>query len=236
MAKKQRKRRKKRQRPTRLRRPTAGIQLVTPEGDSLAFTSAHYQHAALQEIRRILESTNDFDNIEAASGGSFHCSWFETRPGKGSLHAPIIGQRILANLTLMPTMLKVEAMSQKRLDSCCRRLEQLLGDRIRLVDTQSKSVNRALEESEPRTEPKESAMPPPDVIAEIEEKMLRQWIDSPIPALDGMTPREATKTPEGCQRVLELIDYAGRMQERMPKTPGTFSPDYRKAKKMLGLE
>ena len=236
MAKKQRKQRKKSQRPNRLRRPTAGVQLVTPEGDSLAFTGAHYQHAALQEIRQILESTDDFDNIEAASDGSFHCSWFETRPGKGSLYAPIVGRRILASLTLTPTTLKVETMSQKRLDGCCRRLEQLLGERIRLVDTQIKSVSQALRESKPRAESKEPDMPPPEVIAELEEKMLRRWIDSPIPALDGMTPREAIKTPEGCQRVLELIDHAGRMQERMPKTPGMFSPDYRKVKKMLGLE
>ncbi len=66
--------------------------------------------------------------------------------------------------------------------------------------------------------------------------MLRQWIDDSIPALGGLTPREAVKTPEGRQQVLELIEHAGRMQKMMPKTPGMFAPDYRKVKKMLGLE
>ena len=79
-------------------------------------------------------------------------------------------------------------------------------------------------------------MPPPEVIAEIEERMLRQWIDDSIPALGGLTPREAVKTPEGRQRVLELIEEAGRMQKMVKKTPGAFAPDYRKVKKMLGLE
>jgi hypothetical protein len=79
-------------------------------------------------------------------------------------------------------------------------------------------------------------MPPPEVIAELEEKMLRQWIDDSIPALGGLTPREAVKTPGGRRQVLELIDYATRMQKMMPKTPGAFAPDYRKVKKMLGLE
>ena len=127
-------------------------------------------------------------------------------------------------------------MSQQRLDDCCRRLEQLLGDRIRLVGTEAKSVDQALRERKPRAEPEEPFVPPPEVIAELEEKMLRQWIDESIPALGGLPPREAVKTPEGRRRVLELIDHAERMQERIKKTPGSFAPDYRKVKKMLGLE
>ena len=66
--------------------------------------------------------------------------------------------------------------------------------------------------------------------------MLHQWIDDSIPALGGLTPREAVKTPAGRQQVLELIDHAEQMQQMMPKTPGMFAPDYRKVKKMLGLE
>jgi hypothetical protein len=66
--------------------------------------------------------------------------------------------------------------------------------------------------------------------------MLREWLDASIPALDGLTPREAVKTPEGRRRVLELLDYIGRMQQRRPKGPSILSPDYREAKKILGLE
>ena len=55
-------------------------------------------------------------------------------------------------------------------------------------------------------------------------------------SLGGLTPREAIKTLEGRQRVLQLIDGAGRMQKRLKEVPGMFAPDYRKVKKMLGLE
>ena len=79
-------------------------------------------------------------------------------------------------------------------------------------------------------------MLPPGLLAEIEEKMLRQWIDDSIPALGGQTPRQAVKTPEGRRQVLDLIEYIGETQGRGPRPPGMFSPDYRKAKKMLGLE
>jgi len=66
--------------------------------------------------------------------------------------------------------------------------------------------------------------------------MLRQWIDESIPALGGLTPREAVKTPQGRQQVLALIEEAEAMQRRIKKEPGVFTPDYRKVKKMLGLE
>jgi hypothetical protein len=238
MTKKRRKRRDRSRKPARSRRPAGGIQLVTPEGDALVFTNAHYQHAALDEIRQILKKADDFgldDDLEPEPDGSLQCAWFETRPEARSLHAPI-GKRVLANLTLTPTTLEVEAMSQQRLDDCRQRLEQLLEDRIHLVGTEAKSVGQALRESKARPEPEEPVMPPPEVIAELEEKMLRQWIDDSIPALGGLTPREAVKTPEGRQRVLELIDEVGRRQKMMKKVPGRFAPDYRKVKKMLGLE
>jgi len=211
--------------------------LTTPEGDEIVFTSARYQHAAPGEIRSILQQADDFgldDDLEPEPDGSFHFPWFETRPDAPGLFAPI-GQRILANLTLTATTLEVEATSHRRLNDCRQRLEQLLGDRIRLVETKAKGVDQVLRER-PRTEPEEPFIPPPELIAELEEKMLRQWIDDSIPALGGLTPREAVKTPDGRQQVLELIEHAGRRQRMMPETPGMFAPDYRKVKKMLGLE
>jgi hypothetical protein len=44
------------------------------------------------------------------------------------------------------------------------------------------------------------------------------------------------KTLEGREQVLELIEYIAGRQKMMPKAPAMFAPDYRKVKKMLGLE
>jgi len=236
MSKKRRKKRSRSRKPAKSRHPRVGIQLVTPEGDALVFMNAHYRHTAPEEIRQILKQAGDFgidDDLEPEPDGSLHFPWFETHPVARSTP---LGQRVLAHLTLTPATLEVEGMSQQRLDDCCQRLEQLLGDRIHLVETKAKSVDQALRESKPRAKPREPVIPPPEVIAELEEKMLRQWIDESIPALGRLTPREAVKTPEGRQQVLELIDHARRMQKRMTKAPGIFAPDYRKVKKMLGLE
>ena len=238
------KRRRQRSRPRRTprrapkpRSPVGGIQIVTPEGDAFAFTNAHYQHAALEDILQILKQTDEFqaddEDDEPESDGSFHFAWFETRPDARSTP---IGQRVLAHLTVTATTLKVETMSRQRLDDCCQLLEQLLGDRIHLVEIEEEGMDYAPGESEPRSEPEEPFIPPPEMIAEIEDKMLRHWIDDSIPALGGLTPREAVKTPKGREQVLELIEYVDQMQKRMPQAPGVFAPDYRKVKKMLGLE
>jgi hypothetical protein len=241
MTKRRRGRRKRsRKQTSKARRPTGGIQLVTPEGDALAFASAQYRHTTAEEILQVLRKEDDFgieEDEKPRLDGSFEFPWFETH-AQASGQPPLLGRRVLAQLKLTPTTLEIEATSQQRLDNCRRRLEQLLADRIDLVATETKAAGQVLREPGPRAEPRESAqpMPPPELIAELEEKMLRQWIDESIPALDGLTPREAVKTPEGRRQVLELIEYAVQMQRRMPKTPRTFAPDYRKVKKMLGLE
>lgn len=238
--KRRRKRRQPRRTPSRAsksRSSVGGIQIVTPEGDAFAFTNAHYQHDSLEDILQVLKQTNEFqadnEDGEPEPDGSFHLTRFETRPGARSTP---IGQRVLAHLTVTPTTLKVEAMSRQRLDDCCQLLEQLLGDRIRLVEIEEEGLDDVFSESGPSSEPEEPPfIPPPELIAELEEKMLRQWIDDSIPALGGMTPREAVKTPEGREQVLELLEYIAGRQQMTPKAPGMFTPDYSKVKKMLGL-
>jgi len=54
---------------------------------------------------------------------------------------------------------------------------------------------------------------------------------------NGCASRPAqVKTPEDRVQVLELLEYIARRQQRAPKAPGMFASDYRKVKKMLGLE
>ncbi len=230
----------------RTRRPTprqqdrhlpGGPSLVTPEGDPLLFCTATYRHSGVDEVLEILTRARDFglsDEAEPGPDGVSHLTWYEAGRGKQALPAPI-GRRILASLTLTPETLEVETISERRLERCRRRLEHLLGERIHLLRTGAKSMEQALAEGPPKAEP-EPVILPPETIADLEERMLRRWIDESIPALDGMTPREAVQTPEGRQRVLDLLDYIERQQSRRPLPPGMFTPDYGKVKGMLGLE
>ncbi|MGD1992696.1 MAG: DUF2384 domain-containing protein [Anaerolineae bacterium] len=213
-----------------------GRQLTTPEGDPVTFILVRYRHAAQDEIYQILKNEADFglgEDIELDQDGAYSFAWYEIRSAASTTREPI-GRRILAQLTLAPMELIVETMSRRRADNCRQRLERLLGDRIQFVDVERKDLDQVLREPGP-AQPEEPIELPPEALAEMEEKMLRQWIDASIPALDGMTPREAVETPEGRRKVLALLAHIEERQKRMPPAPGVFSPDYNKAKEMLGL-
>ena len=237
MSKKRRRQHRQRKKPTYTRPPTRTPRLTTPEGDPLIFASCQYRHTSLEEIHRILKQTNDLgldDDLKPAPDGSIQFPWLEMDPDAPPLPEPI-ERRVLAMLTLSPATLVVETISRQRLRACRRRLEQLLGDRIRHTGTRTRTPDQALREPAPPPEP-EPLVLPPEAIAEIEERMIRQWLDESIPALGGLTPHEAAKTPKGRELLLDLFDYMARDQERRKMPPGMFSPDYDKAKKMLGME
>jgi Protein of unknown function (DUF2384) len=237
MARKPKKRTQRNRRPTRpTPSPADGIRLVTSEGAPLVFASASYRHVDLDGIRQVLDAAADFDSHDADETAQTSRSyiWLQSE-GASSLYAPAVGRRILATLTLTPTTLDIEAMSKERLADCRNRLENLLGDRIQLEKSTARSVAQALRETPLQTKPTESVQPPPELIAQIEETLLKRWISEPIPALGGQTPIQAVKTPNGRKLVLELIAGAEQLQ-RAYKSPTGFAPDYRKAKRMLGLE
>jgi len=237
--------RKRRRRAPPPRRPPSGPSLVTPEGDPMVFARARYApaaggqdpRAAMDEIARLLAQANDFGEGDEAvldSGTVVQFPWFETAPGAKPLAEPI-DRRILAIVTLTDGEIEIETMSRQRMARCRRRLQDLLGSRIRLIETTAKSAAEVLSEPPPEDAP-EPLVPPPEVVAEMEDRMLRQWLDESIPALDGLTPREAARTPEGRQMLDDLFAYIERQYPRDTRPPGMMSPDYRKAKQMLGLE
>jgi hypothetical protein len=210
---------------------------VTPEGDQMVLVHSVYRHRALAGIEQRLKEADDFDwdeTVEPAADGSRQIVWVETGPGAADVPAPL-GRRILATVTLTPATLEIDTMSRERLRACRRRLEQLVGDRIRYRGTETQRPARALREPPPPDEA-EAFVPPPELVAQLEEQMLRRWLDESIPALGGMTPREAAETEEGRRHLMDLFDYMARDQEEREMPPGMFSPDYSKAKAMLGLE
>jgi len=45
-----------------------------------------------------------------------------------------------------------------------------------------------------------------EVMQQIYHKIYRNWADEPLPALDGKTPRQAIESPEGREKVIELLE------------------------------
>lgn len=59
---------------------------------------------------------------------------------------------------------------------------------------------------------------PPEIAAEVVGNYLRdhytRWMDEPLPALDGKTPRKATHTAASMRSVAALVDDAERAMVR----------------------
>lgn len=208
--------------------------LVTPEGDPVVESTDVYDHSDQDEIARRLEAASDFGRAPHSDDdppGVLYFIWRETRRG----HArPPSGERILGLLTLTPVTLEVSTLSRPRQSACRRRLKTLAGPHLHLVASTVKTLEQMLREAPPAADVPRPVVPP-ELRANIEEEMLHAWLDDSIPALGGLSPRQAAQTKEGRQAVLDLIACITRQQDREHMPSSLMSPDYRKAKTLLGL-
>jgi len=97
-------------------------------------------------------------------------------------------------------------------------------------------VKKAMERSE-RTPSGEEDEMPEKFLPFFEKAMgefVTKWVDEKIPALDGKTPREALKTPEGREKVEELLKDWENMEERR-KREGEPYIDINALRQMLNL-
>ena len=149
---------------------------------------------------------------------------------------------IRATLRLDGNTLLVEAISEERLD---RTVAVVTGaiDGARLVSDERRPVRT--ERLRARTRP--SSVPSPDIdlddpsvrtaMEEIVDRMERRWCDEPVPALAGLTPRQAAADPtrrENLERLLSTFDdLAGRVGTAGSGTL-TMRPD--RLRMLLGLD
>jgi hypothetical protein len=61
-----------------------------------------------------------------------------------------------------------------------------------------------------------------------------RWVDGTVPALGGITPREAVKTAQGRQRVIDLLHEFENMDARARQSAYRF--DYNRIRRELGLD
>ena len=67
--------------------------------------------------------------------------------------------------------------------------------------------------------------------------MLSRWLSEPVPALGGITPIEASKTPQGRKRLKELLEEFENRNARVPAgQQGMVVMDVDELRKRLGME
>jgi len=172
---------------------------VTPEGDEVVFANAVFDVRDREAVERALAGHAD---VERQDDGSY--AWFE--PGGTEEFRRGLGAFVLKNDRLV-----LETMSKARAERGRAFVEGLAADAVRYRTTRLESVERALERrpARPARPERPEAEVPPEVQAEIVgafyEKHYRGWVDEPLPALRGQTPREAAQSKTGRPRVVALL-------------------------------
>jgi hypothetical protein len=148
----------------------------------------------------------------------------------------------LGTLRLDGSRLVVEVNSARRRQRIAKEISKRFGSTATLVETKTTDVVKELQERRARggetaelvtipTEPERT----PEIQALEAELMKRHWdawIDTKVPALGNLTPRQAAKMPKGRERLEALLSNFARSAEQRSST---FEPDLGDLRRRLGL-
>lgn len=156
------------------------------------------------------------------------------QPGLWLEHHPLDADEFLlrARLELDGERLRVTTNSEERAERILARLDDAVGYRV-VRDERHPVRSREDLAVLPTLAPvdDDTAPLPPEMIADLQDKYERQWCDEPVPALGGLTPRQAAADPirrEALERLLASFDV-----RRIPE--GGFGMRADRLRTLLGL-
>ncbi len=204
--------------------------LVNTDGEAVVMTTDHFEivaagHGELRTRLILIEGVEHEEDGDAGArftvfkqGNAVHAHWDNT---------------VLAHLTLGSDRLRLETNSVERADRLRARLEAgcgaLLRHRMR-EHADPLSSARSGRESTPRPAPPPEAL---QALGELKAQHYAAWVDAPLPALGGRTPRQAARTPRG----REQVDVILRSMENGEHRAGGGPPfDFGPLRRGLGLD
>ena len=225
-------------------------QVQNTDGDPFQMTKIHYELKcpAADALAALLPLTLENDSDEFRDEGEYddqgellaiEIPWLK----KGNKSNPDWDNTVMAQLEINRERLTVSVNSQNRAEMIEARIDRLLGDKAELKNREIESLTSLQEKTNrrpsgirPSDEDKrqEELMADPEIRARIKEMATehwRTWPDIPIPALDGITPRVAAKTPLGREKLEALLlEFEGRKDG-----PEAFDTDWAALRKELGI-
>lgn len=165
---------------------------------------------ALPECQQGILDGADFDGSRRLVQASI--TWQK----RGNRMHPEWDNTSLGTIGIRRGVLEIEVNSEKRAKTIRQEIQNRLGGQCKFVSEERQSADallhaqeahgRTVKRGRPRQD--EGEPMPPEVRALLGEKMKAHWdawLDIPIPALRGQSPREATRTPQGRERLEALL-------------------------------
>lgn len=186
------------------------------DGEPLCFHELTYRVADIDQAARAL------------AGSALH----DDGDGQFALVRDSAGNpdTIIMSMTLAGNELRISVNSDRRADEARSLVAELLPDAV-LEDDEPRSLDEVLADPRPpSTEP--SSENDPELAAMLDtfiREREQRWIDQPVPALRGLTPREAVDHPVEREQLERLL----RSMDDRPGGQGTFDP--RRLRQLLDL-
>ncbi len=205
--------------------------LVNTDGDDLLLTTDHFEFdpAERDQVRAKLASIEGV-HADSEDAGDGHLTAFK----QGNAMHSHWDNTVIGHLALTDGRLEVETNSVERADRLREKVELACGECL---------AHRAREHADPlssaqsRREPSRPPTPPSpeeeEALRAFREQHYRHWLDEPIPALGGKTPRQAARSPRGLRQVDLLLRTMENNEQRvMEHAPFDFGP----LRRELGLD
>jgi hypothetical protein len=204
-----------------LRKPRPLPTLTNTDGDPLVMTTDHFDivtPGTATVIARLAtfvgagEPEDDDENGET--------SITITKPGNATMKS--WDNTVIGRIAIAGSRLRIESNSVRRADGLRLALASHLGElvchRIRDETDPKEMLARAQRSSQggkidrPREKPPEFKA----IERELKERHMTEWVDEAIPALNGLTPREASRSPLGRKDLDLLLRQLENHESRLP--------------------
>ena len=153
---------------------------------------------------------------------------------------------LLGTLEIDRNEMTVEVNSRERAKKIEREIRKRLGKHARLTKKEERSLDEVIQsrqdgEWEKNESFSQTQFLDPEILEKIKGVYLKhweKWLDIPVPALNGKTPREAAKTTEGRERLKTILqDAAEAAKKDQRQEISDFQLElFRKVEKELGLD
>jgi hypothetical protein len=191
--------------------------LNNTDGDPLELTTDHFDFTPRQrdEVVRLVTTLPFASEPDDEEDGALVVVLCRPDPPP----APSSSSTVIGRVIVKAGRLSLETNSTKRADALRLVIEAHVGPLVRHRLREGTNM-RALFEEARRKPPKERADAPEEfrtIARELKERHMQGWVDESIPALGGLTPREAAASPKG-RKALELLlrefeHHEGRLPE-----------------------
>ncbi|OLC16598.1 MAG: hypothetical protein AUH29_04550 [Candidatus Rokubacteria bacterium 13_1_40CM_69_27] len=201
--------------------------LVTAEGDDIVLARVVFDVRDRGVVEAVLARHTDFARQD---DGSY--VWLEAeeagrkRPSRRAANAIQLTsmrlgggtepRRSLGTVVPEGNRLVFEAISKRRAERGRAMIEALAGGAVAHRATSYEDVDQALKRR-PKPAVKRSEIPAAmeaKLLAEFYEQHYGKWLDEPLPALGGRTPRQAAASKSGRPKVIALLKHMDNLAER----------------------